>query len=127
MPEMRVLLEYNHRQNYLDVRTGFLDKEFDGTVAKVIRKAEDNVEITVGLREDDFPVYVRIRDAQQYDEQFSEAARLRSRGIQPSPEILQHIGTTCIELMRDVALAYRRKKIKAETEKAQFTYQDAVA
>jgi hypothetical protein len=125
--DLQILLQYSHKHGYLDVRAGFVGKEFEGAVDKVIRRGNT----TVGLRKDGHPVYMRIRGAEKMGGVFAEAASLaasRSRE-QDSPSLKTRMGTECLSLMRELVNAHNKKRLAEELspQNVRFEYQAALS
>jgi len=124
--DLQILLQYSHKHGYLDVRAGFVGKEFTGAVDKVIRRGN----ITIGLRKDGNPVYMRIRGAEKMGDVFAEAASLAASRSpeQNEPSLQAKIGAKCLSIMRELVIAHKKKLLAEELspQNVRFEYQAAL-
>lgn len=103
---------------HLYVRAGFVGDEFTGSVENVARRGN----ITVGLRRDGHPVYVRIRGAETTSDAFAECAqRLESR--KPLTASLEKkINAECLAMMKDLAAAYSAKVLRESLKNVRYEF-----
>jgi hypothetical protein len=108
MKRLKVTYDYDFDRQYLDIRAGFAGAEFDDSVETVVRR--DNV--TVGLRIDGHPVYVRIRGAENYNAVF-EAVAKAARAKRALPENLKvKLNSECLTIMKEMAHEFQKQRLE---------------
>lgn len=110
--KIKLDLFVNHTNKYLDVRVGFSDAVHDGSVTKTIRK--DNV--TVGLKDNGLPVYIRLKNVESLTGVFKTAYIFVESGRTPDLKTQGKIIKYALNKMRDMTLEYNTAKRRAELD-----------
>lgn len=108
--KLQVHVAFCHLDKTLEVRAGFIGREFEGTVTKVVRRGN----ITLGLCSDNRPAYIRIREAQNLDGRFADLAVAIGLRRAASARDMAHVAKKCLNLMRDMTERYIGKLIKEQ-------------
>ena len=110
------VLTCNRKGCFTDIRASFVGPEFEGSVVKVIRDGD----ITVGIRADESPAYIYIKNIDKLDQAFHDFSIMVESRIVPDPKLLNRIAFKCLEKMQALMLKYYKKKIQNQySEKEQ--------
>lgn len=102
----------------LYVRAGFVGEDFTGSVVNVAKRGD----VTVGLRKDGHPVYVRIRGAEAVSATFAECAQ-RLENKKPLTATLQKkISAECVTMMSELASAYNAKILSESLKNLKYEF-----
>jgi len=114
MYNYEVKIFYNAEGKYLDVRAGFVDPEFTGKVAKTVRQTLRGAQVTVALRNDGKPIYVRLQNAETIGELFFDAMVTCTTGRLPEKPVFDKIAVFCLKQMVHIASQHSQMQLERE-------------
>ena len=116
--KFRVYLSWHTADKYLEVLVAPEGEAWAGPAVRTLRKNG----VSVGLAENDNPLYVRIKDAQGLDNTFKSIAKRMAKRDAPTPLQVKYLLKKASRMMLDVVDGHGLKFKKSDMGRINYPY-----